>query len=160
MSEFTDKEKFEAILGMCEHHVERFRLRQAHEWKITFGFWALLITSLVYIRDELPFELKAVISLMAAGHILWLFLMNVRNYHELRRAYFYRDWAESILLPTDFDTSKRVPSWTEMSDEMKREIRREVIKAPFVALQVGVTIILVYLNIFSATAIASLLPNS
>jgi len=51
----TQKDKFDACMKIAEYAVKNFHGRREFEWKVTLGFWALLVASIAFVRNR-PFE--------------------------------------------------------------------------------------------------------
>jgi hypothetical protein len=138
-------EKIENLMKISDFHMSRFRDRQIMEWRVTFGFWAVLSASLIYIKNGLPFYGIFVLFLLFTLHASWIFAVNFRSFHEISRSYFYRDCAESILRSGRCDLDIAPKGWVASSPDQRKKIRHEVWRAPLVWFQVLVTGILSFL---------------
>ncbi|MGH6735095.1 MAG: hypothetical protein ACRECX_03315 [Methyloceanibacter sp.] len=85
------KEKFDALMQIANFAVARCDGRRQYEWKLTFGVWALLSATLIYVKaDAFPLVFGfAVLVLYGA----WLQAILKRNqndtviaWHSLRKA--------------------------------------------------------------------------
>jgi len=85
---------------------------------------------------------------MLTLHAIWIFLVNLRNFHEVTRAYFYRDCSEKILNSSAFDFSSSPKGWNQSNQVERSKIKVEVIKSPLVWFQFAITMLLVVLIIW------------
>ena len=111
-----------------------------------------MTASLIYIKAEPPPCGIAILIALAVFHGVWIFTVSTRNFHDLRRAYFYRDRAKDVLTFASGDPAtelaKELGAWTKETPAYRREIRLEVMRNTLAWFPLVVTVILVILVIW------------
>jgi hypothetical protein len=147
-NELSPAERIEALFKIANFHLERLKARQVLEFRLSFGLWAVLIASLIYVDRATTPLVRALLLFLLLFHAVWVFPINWRNYHEVTRAYFYRDATETIARGEEVDLGDAPKGWDESSVRHQRKIRKQVFSSTLVWFQIGVTFLLVMANIF------------
>jgi hypothetical protein len=87
---------FERYMRLAEHCSARHDERRNYEWKISFGYWGILLAGIVEIERTGATVSLAVVS-AAAYLFLWLPGLWFANERDKRQAFRYRDVARLLL---------------------------------------------------------------
>jgi succinate dehydrogenase hydrophobic anchor subunit len=118
----SSKEKFDALMKLSEFRVARWNVRQGIEWKISYGFWALLAASPLYVRNRPnDFWLAAIlVTVLVLYIILWIWQIWNRNSADVKKSFEYANAAIGVLQGKTDAMNLIVPGteekWLEATD--------------------------------------------
>lgn len=93
-----EKDRCDTLLKLVEHRFQRRLERSQYEWKLSFGVWALIVSSTIYFNKPPP-EWLLVLGLTMIFLFHSLFVLEVRNRNRLdtEMAFYYIDLCEEML---------------------------------------------------------------
>jgi len=84
----------------------RHDARREYEWKVTLGFWALILGAIAFLKNYISEGHKIdwrLIPIIGVGYaFLWLRGVWVANKNDQLRAFHFRDAAEQTLLDANY----------------------------------------------------------
>lgn len=94
----TDKDQFDGFMRIAELRTHRATNRQTYEWRVTFGLWAIITASTLYLKDRpIPLWFGVCISVIYA--FFWLRPIYVAHKRDNWTAEYYLEVAISVLNP-------------------------------------------------------------
>jgi hypothetical protein len=97
-----DSQRLQACMKQAEFYTHLFDARRNYEWKVTLGFWTLLILAIGTrpLSGNLPIWLGLPTIVLLGGTHIFVWLRGVYVAHETdkRRAFHFAAHAEMILL--------------------------------------------------------------
>jgi hypothetical protein len=118
----TPKERFDALMGIADFHLQRVQSRNTTEWRLAFSAWALIVAAIATVKQR-PSDL--VLGMLVGSYCITLIIILTaiyrQNAYQATRAYYYLEKAESVLEDVPFD--KQVPkSWHSLTLKEKFEL--------------------------------------
>lgn len=121
-AQMTPKERFDALMGIADFHLQRVHSRNTTEWRLAFSAWALMVAAIATVNKR-PGDaiLMLLIGSYCLGLITILAAIYRQNAYQATRAYYYLEKAESVLNEVAFD--RPAPkSWHHLSLKEKYEL--------------------------------------
>jgi hypothetical protein len=96
-----DKERFDALMKLSDFRFARWQNRRGIEWKMSYAFWATLVSAATYQKlSDLPIPLcliAAVLIIAVVLHAHWIRTNWISNQMDILTAFHFAEHAEKIL---------------------------------------------------------------
>jgi hypothetical protein len=107
----NEKDRFDSCIKLAEFWAGRFDARREYEWKISLGFWGVLVAAIHY-RSEILQVLPKSSFLLALTLILvfllflgvWLFPLWKRHYTDKKQEFHYLEQGERLFADPNHNT--------------------------------------------------------
>ena len=98
----TEKERIDACIELAKFSAQRHDARRGYEWKVTLGFWALIVIAIASRPEwpsSVPWWIVPVLNILAGSIYIrgWLYPLWAANEHDKARYFRFRRNAEAIL---------------------------------------------------------------
>jgi len=107
-------ELVEPCLRVAEFASKQAELRQASEWKMAFGLWAVLAGGIVYGFDQMSWIFAAAVPVL---HAFWLQSVWVRHRMDKRVAWNFVNEAQRILASNDMAQIEK-PNFVKIGENL------------------------------------------
>jgi len=121
-----DKNDFDKLIKLADFHLRRWDARRSNEWKISLALWGLLLAG-VYrlppVKNTCGVATLLLIGILA--YVLWEMSNLTKNDEDMKRAFYYKDKAESLLgKKTQCIFPKRMTVCDYINDRFCRERKK------------------------------------
>lgn len=104
-TEDDSRVRIESCLRLAELSARLFEGRRQYEWKVTLGFWALIVAAIKYLEGKrLPLCVYLVVPVVFG--FVWLRGVYVAHENDKRTMYFYREASHELLLNPSYVVHK------------------------------------------------------
>jgi hypothetical protein len=137
------KDRANAFIQLADLRLKRWTSRREYEWKFSLSLWALVVASIVALKDKLPPGplFWAAAAVIVGLHILWVAELRFRNERDSQMHFYFTRQAEQALYGDAAPPPIRptTPEWTALA---ARTNRWDCIRDPFSWMQVSTTVLL------------------
>lgn len=101
-----DLDRHNACMRQAELADKRFNDRRPWEWRVTFGFWTLIVLGFWYFKEPLPILVVLLLPVLYALFVLWTFGLWKANQRDKQRRDYFVSEAEKFLRSEDYKLEK------------------------------------------------------